>query len=130
MKIAWLLLLVGAVAATPAADLIGTWREGYKLAFAKALTFKSWDTLWDWAEDGSKAAVLPLRTARSTDLSGGRHSYIDTRSGGQRDACIAILDEMRFIGNHNSGGVEHFFEMMRGWMQRLELDKIIPPGHF
>jgi hypothetical protein len=122
-------LLMGVVACAPMNSL-GTWREGYKLAHAKALSFKSWEALWDWAESESGATVLPLRMARSADLSGGRHSYIDTRSAGKKDACISILDEMRFIGSHNSGDVNHFFEIMQRYLEAQNPDGIIPPGHF
>lgn len=111
-------------------QVLGTWREGFKAANAKALTFNSWNGLWDWAEKEGGRFVPELRRGRSTDLVGGRHSFIDTRAGGYRDACIGILDEMRFIGLHNSGDTNKFFKMMREWMPTRNLDEIIPPGHF
>lgn len=107
-----------------------TWREGHKQAYAQALTFKSWSALWDWAESGSTALIASVHVARSEDLSGGRHWYVNTRQAGKKDACISILDEMRFIGNHNSGDTAHFHAMMRDWIAEQNPDEIIPPGHF
>ena len=112
------------------AESAGTWREGFKSAHAKALTFKSWDELYDWAEGGRTMLVPELKMARATDLAGGRHSYVDTRAGGEQDARIGIYDEMRFIGRHNSGDTQHFLEMTREWIKMQRLDDIIPPGHF
>ncbi len=107
---------------------LGTWREGYKAAYGESHKFTNWDALWDWAEAGGKASVLPLRMAQSTDRAGGRHSYIDTRSGGHREACLAILEEMRFIGSHNSGDTKNFFRIMLDWMKMQDLDRHIPLG--
>ncbi len=107
-----------------------TWRDGYKAAYAKAHSFGSWDALWDWAEDGSNTTVPPLKSTRSTDLAGGRHSYIDTWAGGYKDGCIALIHEMHFIGRHNTGDTKRFFKIMVEWMDYQNLDTIIPPGHF
>ncbi len=117
-------------ASEPKAVPLGTWREGFKGARAKALTFRSWNELYDWAEKGKNAIVIPLRFARSTDLAGGRQDYVDTRAGGYKDGCQGIFDEMRFIGTHNGGDTKHFFKMTQDWIKMQNSDETIPPGHF
>jgi hypothetical protein len=126
------LILAGCVAlsAVAAPSALGTWREGFKAAYAKALTFTSWDELYDWAEGGESSVAPPLKLARSTDLAGGRHTYTDTYAAGFRDGRIVVYQEMRFIGNHNAGDTEHFFKMTQEWIKMQTPDQIIPPGHF
>jgi hypothetical protein len=132
MKIAIALTMMATLlgCSVPRPLKLGTWREGFKAAHAKALTFTNWNEMYDWADGGDNSVVLPLKLARSTDLSGQRHDYTDTYAAGFRDARISISDEMRFIGNHNSGDTRHFFEMTQKWIRRQNLDQIIPPGHF
>src|SRR5678816_2007882 len=111
-------------------QVMGTWREGFTAAFTKAASFESWDAMADWAEDCSDKTVLPLKTGRSSDLSGGRHTYINTHAGGMRDGCQSLVDEMRFIGLHNSGDSAHFLSIMKEWIRMQDTKQIIPPGHF
>jgi hypothetical protein len=107
-------------------SMVGTWRDGYKEIFAEALRFEKWEDLWDWAESGANVMIVNFRFGRSTDLCGGRHTYIDTRAGGKRDGCRVILEEMRFIGLHNIGDVEFFMRLIKGWIKMQDLDKHIP----
>jgi hypothetical protein len=107
----------------------GTWRDGFKAGYAQALTFENWNDLRDWADAGQHSVALG-RFAKSTDLSGGRHTYIDTYAAGMKDARISISEEMKFIGRFNSGDTERFFKLTQGWIRMQEPDKIVPPGHF
>ena len=110
--------------------MFGTWREGFKAAYTKALEFKTWDEMYAWAKLGQFSVVLPLRPALSTDRAGGKHTYVNTFSGGFKDGCISIFEEMRFIRDHNSGGIENFFRIVTEWVKMQHPDEIIPPGHF
>jgi hypothetical protein len=110
--------IVGTV--NPAQD---TWWNGYVAAFEKAATIKSWEEMWDWSEQQAGLTVKTGKKSRSTDLAGARHTYIDSFAAGYKDACINLLDEMRFIGNHNSGGMEHFFKIMKQWIKAQEVNK-------
>ena len=110
--------------------LLGTWREGFVAARRDALSHESWNTLWEWANEGARRTVAPVRRGESVDLMGEAHAYIDTRAAGRRDACIGLVHEMRFIQTHNSGDLTRLYEIMSGWMRRQNPEQIIPPGHF
>jgi hypothetical protein len=119
--------MMKAIIAALFAHTIGTWREGYKAANAKALTFTSWDALYDWAESGRNVVVPAIVVAKSTDVFGGRHTYTDTYRAGFTDFRIGLYEEMVFIGNVNSGD---FFRITSDWLRMLNSDEIIPPGHY
>jgi hypothetical protein len=107
------------------------WYRGWDATHQQALDFNSWEQMYDWADACSQVPLRPRPFRKSTDLVGERHSYVDTVEAGKRDACIAIKDEMRFIGRHNSGGTAQFLELMRDYLRNnLHNEGIIAPGHF
>lgn len=109
----------------------GSWRDGFKAAHAKALTFESWEPLYRWAGTCGKAHAMPLLVGVSTDLNGRHHWYVATYAGGYRDGCVDLRQQMDWIRTHRlPADPEHFYAFTVDFVRKQPLDRIIPPAHF